>query len=712
LSPEKAAATLARIRRLAVIAATLAAASAVAAPALAGGSSVGSLELEPGRSQATGKRFTLAGIHWQGEGSVVFRTRSLSGLWSAWRPAAPEEDDGPDARSPEWERRAGWRIGNPWWVGPSDRIETRTSGRVTRVRVHLVRSPERRLRLRTPSATVTPAIVPRAAWGANESIRRGAPRYADAARFTIVHHTAGTNGYTRAQAPAIVKGIQLFHVQSNGWNDIGYNYLVDRFGTIYEGRYGGVDRNVIGAHAMGFNTGAVGIALLGTYGSTQPSKAAQDAIAQLIAWRLDLAHVDPTLTTTAVSSGSDRYRNGVPVLLRNVSGHRDTGLTSCPGNALYSKLNSLAVAAGTIGLPKLYEPRVDDVEGVVRFRARLSATLPWTVAVRSAAGVEVARGQGTGRTVDWSWDSTPAAWGRYTWSIAAGTARPASGPLRVRGPGATLTVDAIATPAGVTPNGDGQNDAATLEYRLSQSASLTVQVVNSALAVVATPVDRVWTGAGLRTLTIDANALPDGRYTVVLTAANTLGAFVSKSVPLTVSRSLGLVTAAPPAFSPNGDGRNDTLELRFSLAAPATVRIRVLREGRWVATPFPAAPYAAGAHALSWNGKRGGATVRDGAYAVVVDSTDVNGTVGAELAFASDVTAPSVEILDTRKLRVRVSEPSTLFLRINGRWTKRDVRKAGVVNVVTGAFAARVQAVAQDAAGNRSPTVTKVRTQG
>ena len=83
-----------------------------------------------------------------------------------------------------------------------------------------------------------------------------------------MHHTAGRNDYTRAQAPAIVRGIQLFHVKGNGWNDIGYNFLVDRFGTIYEGRFGGVDRNVIGAHALGFNTESVGIALLGTYGNT------------------------------------------------------------------------------------------------------------------------------------------------------------------------------------------------------------------------------------------------------------------------------------------------------------------------------------------------------------------------------------------------------------------------------------------------------------
>ena len=115
-----------------------------------------------------------------------------------------------------------------------------------------------------------PAIVSRAAWGANESIRRAPPSYAPSVRFAIVHHTAGTNTYSRDEAAAIVRGIQLYHVRGNGWNDIGYNFLVDRFGTIYEGRYGGVDRNVVGAHALGFNTGSTGIALLGTYGDAKP----------------------------------------------------------------------------------------------------------------------------------------------------------------------------------------------------------------------------------------------------------------------------------------------------------------------------------------------------------------------------------------------------------------------------------------------------------
>ena len=236
--------------------------------------------------------------------------------------------------------------------------------------------------------------MPRAGWNADESIRRAPPSYAPAIRLAIIHHTAGQNEYTRAQAPAIVRGIELFHVKGNGWNDIGYNFLVDRFGTIYEGRYGGVERNVIGAHALGFNTGSVGIALLGTYGSTKPSAAALDAIARIVSWKLDLAHVDPTSFLTFISGGSERYPSGIPVLLNAVSGHRDTGLTECPGDALYAKLGSIAAAARALGGPKIFDPRADAAEASVRFRARLSQAQPWTVVVTSASGTEVARGAG------------------------------------------------------------------------------------------------------------------------------------------------------------------------------------------------------------------------------------------------------------------------------------------------------------------------------
>jgi hypothetical protein len=688
-----------------------AAAAAVFSPAALG--SVTPVDLTPRSDRAPASRgaaspFTLAGIHWRGPGRVLFRTRSLEGRWSGWRPAAPSPEDVPDAGSRELRLREGWRIGNPWWVGPSDRIETRTVGRVSRVRAYLVWSPEVRVPYRVPAATVAPAIVPRLSWDADESIRRNQPSYADAVRFSVIHHTAGRNGYSRAEAAAIVKGIQLYHVKGNGWNDIGYNFLVDRFGTVYEGRFGGIERNVVGAHARGFNTGSVGIAVLGTYSGATPSREAQEAVARLVAWRLDLAHVDPAGLLTFISGGSERYRSGVPVLLRAVSGHRDTGFTDCPGDVFYARLNALAVEAARTGLPKIYEPRVEAGEGLFRVRARLSAAQPWAVAITNRAGVEVARGTGSGSTVDWTWDSLAAPRGSYRWSLTAGSARPATGPLRVSGTGAALSVEAVAEPATLTPNGDGQADAAVVSFRLSAAANVTVTVVDPGGVTVATAIDRVWTQAGEHTATIDGAALADGLYTVVVTARTAAGAEVQKSVPLTVTRTLGLVTVEPALFSPNEDGRNDRLTVNFALSVPSAIGVRVLREGRWVASPLTAT-YTAGSHVFEWNGMRAVGRIKDGDYSLTVEASDpLVGAVSVAVPFSVDSTAPQVRFVPARGIRLEVSEPGRLFLRIDGVRVEREVRKAGAVRVPWDGAANRVRVVAEDAAGNRSKPVLRV----
>ena len=278
-------------------------------------------------------RFNLVGLHWRGPGSVQFRTRSLAGRWSAWEAAAPEAEDQPDAGTAERARYGAWRLGNPWWVGPSDRIEYRLRGKVTKLRAFFVWSPTAGVPARTLQQAGAPADRPaeRLERG-REDQARGTRPIAPALRLALVHHTAGANGYTAAQSPAIVRAIELYHVQGNGWNDIGYNFLVDRFGQVFEGRYGGIERNVVGAHAEGFNTGSVGVAVLGEYGSLPVAQKARDALAALLAWRLDIAHVDPASTLSFISGGNARFPAGLPVFLRTVSGHRDTGFTDCPGN--------------------------------------------------------------------------------------------------------------------------------------------------------------------------------------------------------------------------------------------------------------------------------------------------------------------------------------------------------------------------------------------
>jgi hypothetical protein len=712
LSANGARVTLDPVRRLSLAIAVVTA-GLVAAPPAVGAADVASRELVRTSSRhfelrGPGTRFTLAGVHWQGPGSVELRTHSAGGRWSPWRAAALEDEDGPDLQSAE-RSRPGWRIGNPWWVGPSDRIEARVRGRVARVRAQLVWSPESRIPLRTPAATVAPAIVPRATWGANEGIRRASPSYAPRLQLSIVHHTAGTNGYSRAEAPAIVRGIQLFHVKGNGWNDIGYNFLVDRFGTIYEGRFGGVDRNVIGAHALGFNTGSVGIALLGTYGNTAPSAAAQDAIARLIAWRLDLAHVDPTSTLSFTSGGSDLWDADVPVVLRTVSGHRDTGRTSCPGDTLYARLGAIAASARVIGGAKIFEPRADATGTLVRVRARLSQTQPWSVQISGPAGSEVARSGGAGTLVDWTWESAGVPTGSYRWTISAGAARPATGILRAGGGTATLAVEALsADPVAISPNGDGQADSASVTYRLSAAANVTVEVTELLGRTVATVVDRVWTAAGEHAVTVDGAALEDGNYSVVVTARTASGEQAQSTTPLTVNRTLGLVTVTPGVFSPNGDGRKDAVNLTFALAAPAEVRVRIEREGRWVATPLVGI-FDVGVQRLTWDGMRATGPLRDGSYEAVVETTNELGVISFGVPFSADTIAPRVRILPGTPLRLDVSEPSALTFVIDGQPLRREVRRAGVVRIPWSGPATRVRVVAWDAAGNASSPVLRIR---
>ncbi|MGH3113596.1 MAG: hypothetical protein ACRDOP_09025, partial [Gaiellaceae bacterium] len=158
--------------------------------------------------------FTMVGIHWRGAGDVSFRTATESGGWSAWRSARPEEEDGPDATSPEGAASRGWKVGNPWWTGEASRIQYRLSGSVTRLRTFFVWSPvtgadvEGAPVLRTAETALAaepdrPGMIGRPGWGADESIVRGSPSFADRVRLSVVHHTAGTNSYSRAQSAAI-----------------------------------------------------------------------------------------------------------------------------------------------------------------------------------------------------------------------------------------------------------------------------------------------------------------------------------------------------------------------------------------------------------------------------------------------------------------------------------------------------------------------------
>ncbi|MFI7414867.1 N-acetylmuramoyl-L-alanine amidase [Streptomyces sp. NPDC049627] len=190
-----------------------------------------------------------------------------------------------------------------------------------------------------------PRIVTRRGWGANERLRERGFVYTKKVKAAFVHHTATGAKYRCSQVPSLIRSIYRYHVLSMGWRDIGYNFLVDKCGNIYEGRAGGVAKPVLGAHTLGFNTNTMGIAVLGSYGRSKPSGAAVRAVSRLTAWKLGLYGVNPRGKTYLKSGGGNLYRKGKNVRLNAISGHRDGYSTECPGLQLYRKLGTARATA-------------------------------------------------------------------------------------------------------------------------------------------------------------------------------------------------------------------------------------------------------------------------------------------------------------------------------------------------------------------------------
>ena len=315
--------------------------------------------------------------------------------------------------------------------------------------------------------------------------------YAPAVRLAVVHHTAGTNSYTPAQAAAIVRGIEVYHVKGNGWNDIGYNFLVDRFGTVYEGR-GGRDRPQRDRRALaeGFNTGTSGVALIGNYVARDADEGEQDALVKLLAWRLDVAHVDPLSTVVYTSGGNAKFRAGKVVTLRAVSGHRDTGPSECPGAAPTVAARRSPSACPATGLPKLYSPAVVGVlGGPVRFQGA-----PQLVTAVDGDRGRPARAHGreragVGTAIDWTWSSPAAGSGpihvddrvgrRASRDGHAGHRQAAAARAHADADADAASIsltNLAALPAVATPAPDGSGSIMTVGFTLGTPARVTAQV--------------------------------------------------------------------------------------------------------------------------------------------------------------------------------------------------------------------------------------------
>ncbi len=366
--------------RLAISALLCVAVSAMlGAPAAQAGAGVRDFELrvggEPvanGRAAAAGTRtielnphrsFDLVGFRWtRGDPRIEVRSYGLRG-WSPWVGAGYDGDHAPDLDGPAKELSRPY-TSDPVWTGPAYRVRLRVHGAVRGLRAHFVSLNPGRLRALAASsgaggvAPVTPPgpppagksgsaapppFVSRSQWGADNSCKpRHLPGYGEVLG-AAVHHTVSTNAYTPAQAPGVVLAICRYHRYSNGWNDVGYNALIDRFGTIYEGRAGGMARAVAGAHAQGFNLQTTGVSLIGNHMTTPPSAEALASLRAWLAWKLPLHGVTLNERVSYMSTGGKGtpYGFGKIVFRRAISGHRDFDSTTCPGNVLYGELNAL-----------------------------------------------------------------------------------------------------------------------------------------------------------------------------------------------------------------------------------------------------------------------------------------------------------------------------------------------------------------------------------
>jgi hypothetical protein len=166
----------------------------------------------------------------------------------------------------------------------------------------------------------------------------------------FVHHTDTPNDYDCADTPAVIRTLYTGQTGSRDWDDIGYQFLVDRCGTVYEGRAGGVDRAVTGAHTQGFNHRTTGIAAIGTFTAGVPvPRAMTEAIAALAAWKLGPSGADPRGTVRLTSTNSlSRYAAGTTATLHVVAGHREGYRTTCPGAALSALLPEIREEAARL----------------------------------------------------------------------------------------------------------------------------------------------------------------------------------------------------------------------------------------------------------------------------------------------------------------------------------------------------------------------------
>jgi len=422
--------------------------------------------------------FSTIGVTWRAgtaaAGTVVQVRARTGGRWSAWSDLevdAPGSGDRPNASGGRLHRDGT----QPAYVGPSDGYQVQVSSPsgqspadVQVVAVDPGSSPADANAASgggVPASSAVaeasqPTIISRAAWGANESLKNCGPTIMSTVKAVVVHHTVSVNGYSSSSVPALIRGIYAYHTSGLGWCDIAYNVLVDRFGRLWEGRFGGLSLPVMSAATGGFNAYTSAVSALGNFDTSAVPAATVDSIARFASWKLGLHRVNPTARTSLVSAGgsSTQYPAGRVVGLPTIFGHRDSDLTACPGRYLYAQLPTIRAKAYAYAGPSLFSPGVnytrlstkDFPNFVINAGTQRAQTWRLSVSLKgSATPIYAATGSSVSNRLSAIWPRTTTAGqlvgaGTYELALTSSTARAWTGEVTIWG-------DAVILPGDPTP---------------------------------------------------------------------------------------------------------------------------------------------------------------------------------------------------------------------------------------------------------------------
>lgn len=325
----------------------------------------------------------LVGATWDGHARVELRTRPQGEDWGRWMAFAAAHDHAPN-EGPEdahddhqhddhqhdeavdhrhdahahTQPSDGGEYHDPLWIGPSERFQVRAQAeQPPEVELETIAMPSVEIGAYEPpvpgagaafASGAPPEIIPRSAWDPDGECRpREDADPGEGVDMAHVHHTVMFPNYSPEEADDVVRALCLFHVEAREFKDLGYHFLIDKYGRIYEGRAGSLDRSIEGGHAAGFNSVSVGVSLMGDFDSDPVPDEALEALERFLAWLFLVHDVDPSGTIAVESTGGTtegltRFDEGESVELSTIVGHGDTGSnTLCPGRYLTAAMEGI-----------------------------------------------------------------------------------------------------------------------------------------------------------------------------------------------------------------------------------------------------------------------------------------------------------------------------------------------------------------------------------